>query len=83
MNAKTRHKPATSPRQPDIARLRKAAIRFRRFVDRHMRTAMKAAPGKMAVTFMVTTHKPGGEIMQIIHNWPPQPTSGPPVPGVH
>jgi len=82
MNAKIKHRPAASPRQPEIARLRNTAIRFQRFIDKHMRKATKAAPGTVVVTFTVTTYELNGDIMQIIRNWPPQPGSGPPVPGV-
>ena len=45
MRAKIKHRRAASPRRPGIARLRKQAILFRKFVDRTLKKALRAAPG--------------------------------------
>ncbi len=73
MRAKKRHGPAASLRQQEIARLRRKAVLFRRFFDKHLKNALEAALGRVTLTVTVTTHKRGRHRRPVIRNWPPTP----------
>jgi hypothetical protein len=81
MRAKIKHRRAASPRRPGIARLRKQAILFRKFVDRTLKKALRAAPGAVTLTAIATFREPGGSRKQVIRNFPPSPPSNARAPG--
>lgn len=77
MSAKIKYRSAASPSKPDIARLRSQATRFRGFVEKHLKKAMKASPGTVTLTCVVTMRERDGVRWQIVRGWPPSPPGDP------